>query len=52
MTHHERTSTPDSADEANPGVPLFRTWRAVYVFVLIVFVAVVIALAVFSRMFA
>ena len=47
------TPGPDdhSADES-PGVPFFRTWRGVYIFVFAVFVAVVIALTVFSRVFA
>lgn len=33
-------------------MPGFRTWRGVYTFVLAVFVFVVIALAIFSRVFA
>lgn len=41
----------DSADEA-PGVPGFRTWRGIYVFIFVIFVAVVAALALFSRVFA
>ncbi len=41
--------TPDDND---PGLPGFRTWRGVYVFVLVCFVAVVIALTLFSRHFA
>ncbi len=40
------------AAEETPGLPGFRTWRGVYVFVLVVFAAVVIALTVFSRVFA
>jgi hypothetical protein len=44
---------PDPAtDDQNPGVPGFRTWRGVYLFVFAVFVAVVILLALFSRLFA
>jgi hypothetical protein len=43
----------DSAEEdESPGVPGFRTWRGVYVFVLIWFAVVVLALAVFSRVYA
>jgi hypothetical protein len=38
--------------ETSPGVPFFRTWRGVYVFVLVAFVAVVALLAVFSRTYA
>jgi hypothetical protein len=41
----------DPPDEA-PGVPGFRTWRGVYAFVLGAFVAVVLALAIFSHVFA
>jgi hypothetical protein len=44
---------PDSApDDNSPGVPGFRTWRGVYLFVFIVFVLVVGLLALFSRLFA
>jgi hypothetical protein len=39
------------ADES-PGVPGFRTWRGVYLFVFGCFIAVVIALTIFSRVFA
>jgi hypothetical protein len=44
---------PDSrpTDDAEPGVPGFRTWRGIYIFVFAVFVAVVAALAWFSRLF-
>jgi hypothetical protein len=48
-------STPPSSsppDDDAPGVPLFRTWRGVYLFVLASFVAVVIALTVFTRVYA
>jgi len=41
----------EPADEA-PGVPGFRTWPGVYWFVLAVFVAIVAALTVFSRVYA
>jgi hypothetical protein len=40
-----------STDES-PGVPGFRTWRAVYVAVAIGFVVMVIALTVFAHLFA
>ena len=46
-----RKTEPDDADEP-PGVPGFRTWRAMYLFVFGAFVALVIALAVFSRVYA
>ena len=35
-----------------PGVPGFRTWRGVYLFVFGFFVACVLLLALFSRVFA
>lgn len=40
------------ANEDDPRLPWFRTWRGVYLFVLGWFVLVVIALALFSRVFA
>ena len=39
-------------DDSAPDVPGFRTWRGVYVFVLVAFAAVVVALALFARVFA
>jgi hypothetical protein len=42
---------PRAGDEDVPGVPGFRTWRGVYWFVFIAFVAVVIALTIFSRLY-
>jgi hypothetical protein len=45
--------SPDPATcDKSPGVPGFRTWRGVYVFVFIVFVLVVALLTFFSRFFA
>ena len=44
--------SPDPATDENPGVPGFRSWRGVFLFVFVVFVAVVILLALFSRAFA
>ena len=38
--------------DAAPGVPGFRTWRGVYWFVFAGFVGVVLALTIFSRLFA
>ena len=46
------TPPPDPSDSEAPGVPGFRTWRGVYWFVFGTFVAVVIALAIFSRVYA
>lgn len=48
--HPHKSDTP-SADEA-PGVPGFRTWRGVYVFVFVAFAAMVAALALFTRVYA
>ena len=42
---------PHNSDES-PGVPGFRTWRGVYLFVFVCFVVVVVLLAIFSRYFA
>lgn len=42
---------PDPRDDDVPGVPGFRTWRGVYLFVLGVFVLVVIALTIFTHAF-
>jgi hypothetical protein len=39
-------------DEADPGLPGFRSWRAVYVFVLGVFVLWVVLLAVLSEAYS
>jgi len=41
-----------SADDESPGVPGFKTWRRVYLFVFAFFVGCVILLALFSRHFA
>jgi hypothetical protein len=44
---------PDSSVENEPpGVPGFRTWRSVYIFVFIFFVLCVVLLALLSRAFA
>ena len=39
-------------EDESPGVPGFRTWRGVYIFVLSTFAVVVILLAIFSRVYA
>jgi hypothetical protein len=45
--------SPDPAtDDKSPGVPGFRTWRGVYLFVFAFFVVVVVLLTLFSRLFA
>jgi hypothetical protein len=44
---------PDSSDhEESPGVPGFRTWRGIYLFVFVFFVVCVVLLALLSRAFA
>jgi hypothetical protein len=44
---------PDQPPDAGlPGVPGFRTWRGVYLFVLGWFVLLVLLLAAFSRLFS
>jgi hypothetical protein len=41
-----------SPPDATPGLPGFRSWRAVYAFVFGCFVLWIVLLAVFSRLFA
>ena len=41
-----------SDDKEAPGVPGFRTWRGVYLFVLASFVAMVVALTIFAHFYA
>ena len=43
---------PSARETENPGLPAFRTWRGVYLFVFAFFVLVVVLLALFSRLFA
>ncbi len=45
--HDAREPTTDA-----PQVPGFRTWRSLYLFVAIIFVATVVALAIFSRVYS
>jgi hypothetical protein len=48
-----KSPLPDPAnDDKSPGVPGFRSWRGVYLFVFVCFVLVVILLTLFSRVFA
>jgi hypothetical protein len=48
-----RPQAPDPRSDAGPpGLPGFRTWRGVYLFVFGWFVLVVILLASFSRIFS
>jgi hypothetical protein len=46
------SSAASPPDDATPGVPGFRTWRGVYLFVFAAFVVFVIALTIFSRVYA
>ena len=43
---------PENDPDDSPGVPGFRTWRGVYLFVFGCFILVVIALTWFARTFA
>jgi hypothetical protein len=44
---------PDqSGNDESPGVPGFRTWRGIYIFVFLFFVLCVVLLALLSRAFA
>lgn len=45
-------SPPQENDPDSPGVPGFRTWRGVYLFVFAVFVMIVIGLTIFTKVFA
>jgi hypothetical protein len=47
-----RTSMPSNPENDPPGVPGFRTWRGVYLFVFAVFVLLVIGLTLFTRAYA
>ncbi len=46
------SNPPPEADDTAPGVPGFRTWRSVYLFVLAAFILIVIALTLFTRAYA
>jgi hypothetical protein len=43
---------PPEPDDDSTGLPVFRTWRGVYLLVFGCFILVVIGLALFSRAFA
>jgi len=43
---------PEPDDDNSPGLPGFRSWRGIYWFVFACFVAAVIGLTLFSRVFA
>ena len=46
------TPSGPNPDEEKPGVPFFRSWRGVYWFVFVAFVAVVALLAIFTRVYS
>lgn len=50
MKRPDSEPTPDAESEGT-GLPGFRTWRGVYVFVLVVLTAYVVALAAFAHTF-
>jgi hypothetical protein len=43
---------PSARETEETGVPIFRTWRGIYIFVFAFFVLVVALLTIFSRYFA
>lgn len=45
-------TTPPTDPDESPNVPGFRTWRGVYLFVFATFIAVVVALTLFTHAFA
>ena len=51
QSERERRLTPSRSVDESPGVPLFQTWRAVYWFVFGCFIAGVVALTIFSRVY-
>ncbi len=51
MKHPHLFAAHDDDSQESPQLPLFRTWRGVYIFVLCSFVAIVVALTVFTRVF-
>jgi len=52
MTPTPRDPAAPSPDDTSPGVPGVRTWRGLYLFVFGCFVACVLALTIFSRVYA
>ena len=47
----DKSKEPNETADDSPGVPGFRTWGRVYLFVFAAFVLVVIALAILSRVY-
>jgi len=52
ITHPRNTSFDSGSDEHSTGLPGFKTWRGVYYFVLIVFVAYVMLFKAFELAFS
>jgi hypothetical protein len=52
MNSPAETDRPAVDDQNATGLPLLRTWRAVYWFVLVVFVLYVVLLTTLSRVFS
>jgi hypothetical protein len=46
------TQTPSGSEDEGPRLPGFRSWRAVYLLVVGAFVALVVALTIFTRLHA
>lgn len=49
---NETKQVPSSPEDEGPRLPGFRTWRGVYLLVVGAFVALVVALTVFTRLHA
>jgi len=49
---NEMKQAPSAPDDEGPRLPGFRTWRGVYLLVVGAFVALVVALTVFTRLHA
>jgi hypothetical protein len=48
----EDDSSPAPVDDRSTGLPVLRTWRAVYVFVVIAFITWVVLLTALQRVFS
>lgn len=48
----KRPPPKPATDDESPGVPGFRTWRGIYLFVFVFFLLVVALLTLLSRLFA
>lgn len=52
MKHPHLFAAHEDGVDDEPHLPRFRSWRAVYVAVMLCFLAYVVALALFTRVFA